>query len=178
MKLGPEHIGRRVRRNCWYPTVWIVPSSIKGPEVIGVDEMAEDYREFCGLDDDWLILDEEPIGFVNGKWSGTPETNPLGLSLLDAVRSGKEFKAIGSTNEQWLEYIDGRLYCGKIELTLSNLENWLSAHYELKPESKKVEITKDQILNSLKSFMKKNKYSNSVLHSFADYLIGDLGLND
>lgn len=135
MRLTKEHVGKWVRRTNWNED----SSSVK---VLDVDEAQVFVYDPDRPNDRDSIFDPSD---TEGEWEIDNCLTQEGLSLLEAMRSGKDFREIGST-DRWYNGKAGILTFADRRVDEHDpllITKMLTDRYELKPdpEPKKVEIT-------------------------------------
>lgn len=170
MILTEKHIGVKVCLPGWDEGDYFIPSESQD---LGSDERVNGTNYYKGgstVQDSWF--NEEGWYLYQEPEAKAPE----GLSLQDAIGSGKDFRPIG--DEVWCYYakmpgtVVIRHESGEVNAPL-NLA-FVNARYELKPEPKKVEVTAAQLEKALLGWLALEPGTEGWL----PYLKRELGLGE
>lgn len=172
--LSDNDIGKKFYKKSWLSkTAWpkyfilgrIVEDFMGDEMVYGTTTAKEEVRppginclEVPWSNNSWIEYEEE---------ANTKQEPVLGLSLLEAMESGKEFREIGTLNWFHIDALGYVCWSDGKEMLLNTAR--CSARYELKPDPKKVEVTESMIREA---FYKHNyRHSNLI-----ENVIKELGL--
>lgn len=166
--LTESHIGVKVCLPHWEEGKHFIPSESQEPNsdeaVRGTmyDKNGKSEHHSWFNDEDWYLYRE-------------PETKaPEGLSLQEAMASGKDFRPIGG--EYWCFTAPHGTVIIRHESSDVNAPlnlNFINARYELKPDPKKVEITAAQLEKVWKECIRQGGVSD-----WLPYLKRELGLDE
>ena len=179
MRLTQEHIGVKVRRPDWLADEYFVPVRL----VPGVPRDSYPYPgDVVGT-----IYTPRSVAQNDCWWKNTDtwelyqtpiQKSKPGLSLTEAMRSGKDFRPLGSTN--WC-FVNGLgliviQFAKTLQTEAAITIEWLESRYELRPDPKKVEVTKDRLAEILDAFYK--QVSVYTPRDYHEFLIKQLGLDE